>query len=147
DRGAVIAERREDQVLAVDKVLDDVVAGALAEIEHVLSGTAEQDVVALAALEVILAVHAHQDIVALVAGEHVVARIAGGVDVLLAQQGKILEIVAQREGGAGFDGIVAEAGLFDDIGARLADDVGVVAVAAIHLAFDLAFLGVEDVVA
>ena len=113
--------------------------GTSSAVEQVVPGTTDQRVGAFAAMERVVTALAVKDvvtsgtvqgIVAAVAGDDVVQIVAGTAGVRLAQQGEVLDVIAQRGRCAGLDGIDAAVRLFDHRVAGIVHHIGVVACAA-----------------
>ena len=123
------------------------VVGAAAAVEGVGAGAAEQRVASAFAVQRVGAAEPGQDVVAGVAVDHVGVAVAGAVDVAVAGEDEVLErgaeLVVDRgvdEVQAAGDGVVRLLGGVVDV----VDEVGVVAVAAVHRV--RAAPAVEDVV-
>src|SRR5215217_3271300 len=97
--------------------------------------------------EHVVAALALDDVIAAVAMDLVGKGIAGSAAVAGGGQGQVLEIVSQRIAGAGLHKIGAFSGLFDEFGRGAADDIGVIALAAVDAAGDLADGAIEIIVA
>src|SRR5262249_15852206 len=136
------AERSLNLVGAAVGQLDEHVAGAVQDVNvvaaaadhRVVAATAVERVVAEVADERVVAGAADEQVVVVVAGETVVEVVGGAVDVLLAGQDQVFEVVAEGEADGALHRVDAAAlregqGLGDDV-AGAVDDVGVVALSA-----------------